>query len=284
VFIHHWLITNDRKNAGYTPTQTFIFAVGAETRHAQRLRAPYAYINQPGDKWTGMVHFMNTLYAADVQECVECTRCEAGTPHCCDDGTFCETLDYPEEQGPRSYYLTYSLITVPLSMDLVPVQPYVLDVAKGTVHFDIPQCSAPPCFDARSLVYVVPDDLDVVYMIGHLHLSAVKLTTEVVSRTNEVVLDCTSYPVVGTGDVAEAGNETGYLIDMTPCHFSPKRHVPAGSTFVVTAFYDSREFHGGVMALSIFWAIDYREQAQIRTALETAEEEEEAALDSRRRR
>eukprot|EP01116_Phalansterium_solitarium_P000890 TRINITY_DN10729_c0_g1_i1.p1 TRINITY_DN10729_c0_g1~~TRINITY_DN10729_c0_g1_i1.p1 ORF type:complete len:372 (+),score=64.17 TRINITY_DN10729_c0_g1_i1:90-1205(+) len=270
VYVHHWAVTHQRKNAGYTPTQTFVYSVGSETRNALTMHAPYAYVPHPDDKWTGMVHILDTRFAKSVKDCIECV-CPSERKDCCDDNTFCETVDYPKDSE-AVYFLEYVIRTVEFDEDLVPVKPVILDVADGHVHYDVPACAEEPCVHVKLKQQVVPDELDIAVMVGHLHQGSLNMTTVAVAPDGSTKLQCINAPTIGTGRSDELGNETNYLVNMNVCRWNPPARVPAGSRYSITAFYNNEKPHYGVMGLCIFYVVDYAEWATVRAELAAAED------------
>jgi len=87
-------------------------------------------------------------------------------------------------------------------------------------------------------------EVDVVYMVGHLHRGGIEITASD-PATGEVI--CKSMPAYGTGD--EIGNEKGYINAMSTCQFDPPRRMRTTDPILVTSSYDAREAHTGVMGL-----------------------------------
>lgn len=87
-------------------------------------------------------------------------------------------------------------------------------------------------------------DVDVVYMVGHLHRGGLDITATDES-TGEVI--CRSVPAYGTG--GEIGNERGYINGMSTCVFDPPRRMRTTDPIRITSSYDARQAHTGVMGL-----------------------------------
>eukprot|EP00163_Fabomonas_tropica_P007424 TRINITY_DN1713_c1_g1_i1.p1 TRINITY_DN1713_c1_g1~~TRINITY_DN1713_c1_g1_i1.p1 ORF type:complete len:455 (-),score=94.02 TRINITY_DN1713_c1_g1_i1:922-2109(-) len=258
VYLHHWLIFNTEINAGFCGTQgsgaylTYIFGVGAESRRTPtQFPAPYAYPVHDGQRWAANIHVLRTgtpegvPFVQDVKSCIEC-HCPGGGGgfSCCPDGSFCPTL--PNAPGPKTYFLTYTITMVPKD-EFVPIDIYVLDASNCEIEYDISQCTSPdpsklPCDSSRNADFPMPQDAEIVYILPHQHIGAYNITLSLDQKAL-----CTGSPIYGNGTAA--GNEKGYVVEMTRCTPDTPIPVKKGQVLNGNGLYDSQPYHDAVMSL-----------------------------------
>lgn len=222
VYLHHWLIFDGFGNAGVCGGYLgYKFGVGAESRNTDTTFPDgYAMITSGKERWGANIHVLRTDGVPDVKSCIEC-HCEGGGGNfgCCPDGSFCDTTK-GIDHAPREYFLEYTIEYSTDTSAYTAIDITVLDVSQCQIEYNVPQCSAPPCVSSLAYQTVVPADIDVVFMIGHLHIGGINLTVTADLPDGTTAMLCNSEPRYGTG--SEAGNEKGYVVEMDGCSWGGK--------------------------------------------------------------
>lgn len=246
IYNHHWIIFDGHGNAGPYPSLNFVFGVGAESRNTPvSFPSPYAFVTRGTERWNANIHLLNTIDVPNVKDCIEC-RCPDGTGRikCCPDGFVCPTNDV-KMSDPEPFYLRYEVTWEEIKPTTIPVAITILDVAKGAIEYDTypGEGGQPPRGTPLNVSYVVPEDRDVVWGVGHQHNGAIRIDLSVNGK-----IVCSSLPREGTGH--EAGNEEGYVVAISECDFhdAPMR-VHKGDLIEVVSYYRTDMPYRGVMGL-----------------------------------
>eukprot|EP00162_Nutomonas_longa_P012619 comp21175_c0_seq1/m.44970 comp21175_c0_seq1/g.44970 ORF comp21175_c0_seq1/g.44970 comp21175_c0_seq1/m.44970 type:complete len:454 (+) comp21175_c0_seq1:2-1363(+) len=251
VYLHHWLIFNRQGNRGVCGGYlNYIFGVGAESRNTlTEFPDGYAYFTTGDQAWGANIHVLRTTNVPDVKSCIEC-HCDGGGGgfQCCPDGSFCPVGNNP--QPAKTYYLEYTIEWAPVTgSGLKPVDLWVLDASDCQIEYNVPQCASAPCVDIRTKTTVLPMELKVVYVAGHLHVGADNLTLTVQEPGAAAPHDiCISDTIMGSG--SNAGNEKGYVVGMTICSWTTPVVLPKGTQVTTTGYYVSDPYHDSVMSLA----------------------------------
>jgi hypothetical protein len=203
---------------------------------------------------------------------------------CCETGEFCldkfdfNLTQFPKKKGPIStYYLRYTLTYAEVTEGTKPLHLAACcdasgnETVTGNVEYDIPKlCDSDDSLDNETCVHTLTtiqmlhgptssafgtgrskngkdeekQQVDVVYMVGHLHRGGIHMTAHD-HVTGELI--CKSTPTYGTGD--EILNERGYITSMSTCTFDPPLKMNTTHPILITSSYDARESHTGVMSL-----------------------------------
>jgi len=193
---------------------------------------------------------------------------------CCEHGEYCldEYLDVHHEHGEHqsTYYLRYTITYEPLTPEVKPLYLAACCDASGNltspgnVEYDIPQCEEQggECTHVLETVQTLHGpaagvfglggasrdgdaEVEVVYMVGHLHRAGISLTSYFENGTEL----CESLPTYGSGMPGEIGNEPGYINAMSSCTFDPPLRMRTTDRIRVVGKYDATEGHTGVMSL-----------------------------------
>jgi len=276
VYLHHWILLdkqhpNDGVCGGYLK---YIFGVGAETRTTpydfpKYKGNSYGWFTNPKDTWTANIHVLRTVNInPDMNEglkgCIEChgpnrwCHLEGGFT-CCPDHSMCPTIKTgTPSDDPKQYYFHYKVTYFPQSEPTVKqVANYILDVSHPTcnIEYNIPANSAG--IDEATVTTTLPHDTRFFQMWGHIHIAGYNITLYHGDSTAAKPI-CTSNPGYGTVP-NQVGNEKGYVVSMTKCHFVDKPYViKKGEKITLQALYnvgdeDPRTWntghHDGVMGL-----------------------------------
>lgn len=145
----------------------------------------------------------------------------------------------------------------------------------GNGEYDVPKCSEntkpEDCYYEKSSVQYLylanPDPsqpyhdaaentdlVEIPYIVGHLHVGGIALD---VYNDDTGELLCHSVAKYGNG--TEAGNEEGFVVEMTPCVFEGEDIpvLPKNTKIRTTASYNNTEAHTGVMALTFIAMADH---------------------------
>jgi hypothetical protein len=243
------------------------FAGGAETRvTGNEVTHPHAWIFE-NETFYATIHVVRTTMVEDVKSCIECHCWEGetlgGGVECCPHGSRCRMdLTQPGVNDTKAYYMKYSFLCSPvddLNRDLagdevIPVDLMMFDSTDCETEYNIPQClelwpASESCTHTQSMNYTIDDDYLVIGAVPHGHIGILSIEINIVDNFGELRSLCSGIPKYGT-ETGVPGNEKGYLVGMTSCHFDQETAVPIynGDTLVVNAVYDSSESHDGVMA------------------------------------
>ena len=143
-----------------------------------------------------------------------CTKEQNGTFYCCgqdcpNDTCYCPTTADASTES-RRYYLQYKVNYTYDVSAMTPVNVGVFAAPDCAAFFgvyennDEPESLATYAFDC-------PADVEIVYAVGHMHVGAINISMFV---NDEYV--CSSYPRYGS-TVGKAGDEYGYLVEMSTC-------------------------------------------------------------------
>ena len=254
---HHWVaMYQDYENAlcksfhhrGHDPT--FTFGIGAESRHSSvRLPEGYGYVIPAGRYFMANVHLLRTqglaplaedanatAASADtpraIKECIEChytpgfdskgSDCTSDTDglfQCCGDSAYCyentcgcpttpeSTESVPDE---IEYFLRYEVNYTVCPEEVQAVEIGVLTAPDCETFYSVQENNTAP--EHVASVEIDADfDGRIVHAYGHQHIGAINVTL----RLNGEV-QCASWPRYGTV-AGEAGNELGYLVEMSEC-------------------------------------------------------------------
>ncbi|BDA50792.1 hypothetical protein COCOBI_17-0100 [Coccomyxa sp. Obi] len=210
------------------------------------------------------IHLINTLGVAqgDIQKCIECW-CDPvvavlqnyyGGTACCSPND-CPTPR--SKEPPTVYYLQYNVSyrdpgQIP---DLIQASPVLLDVANGSVEYDI-FAKGPGSVNTKTLTapfdqqcpQVAPFGL--LRCTGHQHIGGICM--EIVDTDTGHVI-CTSCSVYGNSTSADTpGEEKGYLVEMTDDTLVPPYPLKPGQHVTIVSEYNADKNHYGVMGL---WAL-----------------------------
>eukprot|EP01134_Creolimax_fragrantissima_P003129 CFRG3129T1 len=202
--------------------------------------------------------------------------CFADTYHnglkCCDDGKFCFNKDLDPDSN-ATYYLRYVLTYGAVTKHVRPLGlAACCDVTgnltnSGNIEYDVPACDKsvdPGCVHVLSTVQnlylntssvytileqqpvnLVSDaEVEVVYIVGHQHIGGLGIS---IYDADTDDLLCLSSPTYGRSN--STGDEKGYLVAMSTCHFDPPLRRKTNSKLRLVAMYDSSVAHNGVMSL-----------------------------------
>ncbi len=249
VYLHHWLVFDGLGNRGVCGGYlSYQFGVGAESRKTKtEFPEGYALVTTGEERWGANIHVLRTTNVPDVQSCIECHCAQGGGGfQCCPDGSFCPTGSNPSPT--RTYYLEYTIEWTEDVSGVSPVDIYVLDASGCQIEYNVPQCRAQPCINLATQQITLPDDTDVVLMMGHLHVGGLNLTVTARDPQTGITSDlCKATSIMGTGD--EPGNEKGYVVGMTVCSWDTPLHLPRGTVVTYTGYYSSDPYHDSVMSL-----------------------------------
>lgn len=194
-----------------------------------------------------------------------------GGLYCCHHGEYCldEYMDMNHEDDEQlsTYYLRYTITYEALTPEVKPL--YLASccdasgnlTSPGNVEYDIPKCkegeecihvleTVQPLHGLASRVYEFGGadedaEVEVVYMVGHLHRSGISLTSYFENGTKL----CESLPTYGSGEPGQIGNEPGYINSMSSCTFDPPLRMKTTDKIKIVGKYNSTQSHTGVMSL-----------------------------------
>lgn len=207
------------------------------------------------------LHLINTLGVEEdnVLPCVECW-CERP------EGTL-ETTNFGDLGGvsccyncsttlplePRSYRLMYAFEVEPVTSATIPMAQIWMDIIPGKIEYDVPKAlpGEEPVHVIEHVTridYSAPQthDMQIVRCAAHLHIAALGMWMYDAVTGEEI---CSVGVKYGEGPRTELMNEKGYLVAIEPTTYDPPKVLPPGHPVRLVAKYDSKEFHGGVMAL-----------------------------------
>lgn len=213
----------------------FAFGVGAESRNSNTtMPTGYGYHVDAGTTWWANIHLLRTTDLVGgmgaAKECIECwygpqKSCETdanGTFSCCYSDSTCATVANATTT-PKVYYLKYVVDYTRDVSALKPVDTAILMAPSCSVEYNVISASSPnsqqgypsegPPGDEHLATYTWRPTRDMTFVraIAHFHTGAINVSLWIDGH-----LVCTSMPVYGQ-EVGVAGNEKGYLVDLTEC-------------------------------------------------------------------
>ena len=256
VYDHHWIAVADTHiNEICSSSVNYVFGIGAESRHGTvDIPSGYAYVvDNDMTTWGANIHLLRTeglagdnqiRAAKECNECyyapdkgAQCTPNQNGTFLCCgendcDGVESCPTAsgDLPAE---ATYYLRYR---IDYTRDVSAVQPVHVSIATApdcATFYEVLRNDEQPAHLVHYR-FKLPVDINLVFAQGHQHAGAINISMSV-----NGVRQCTSYPRYGTQkDVA--GNELGYLVQMSQCVNSSTGAMllKTGDTVSIESYYN----------------------------------------------
>nr|GMC89209.1 uncharacterized protein LOC109186451 [Ipomoea batatas] len=275
------------RNSGVCETLPQYFGLGAESRKTDsHIPNPYGIeVGNPTDVpdgyeegWTLTVHIIDTRGVEDRMGCIEC-RCDLynvtmdeqklykergyiGGVLCCLDKMRCKLKEGYNNGTKRSLFLKYTVKYVDWDSSIVLVKIYILDStdpwkmsedSKGLmelhpcqIEYYVESCSAAvandKCVHTQSASVILPSGGDVIYAVAHQHAGGIGST--LYGQDGRTI--CSSLPIYGKGQ--EAGNEAGYIVEMTTCYPQPGFvKIVEGEMITVVSNYSNSQSHTGVM-------------------------------------
>nr|GMC79813.1 uncharacterized protein LOC109186451 [Ipomoea batatas] len=265
-YLHHWTVVRSYlrqgvetsslgsnqsdymvvRNSGVCETLPQYFGLGAESRKTD------SHIPNPCDLYN---------VTMDEQKLYK-ERGYIGGVLCCLDKMRCKLKDGYNNGTKRSLFLKYTVKYVDWDSSIVPVKIYILDStdpwkmsedSKGLmelhprqIEYYVESCSAAvandKCVHTQSASVILPSGGDVIYAVAHQHTGGIGST--LYGHDGRTI--CSSLPIYGKGQ--EAGNEVGYIVEMTTCYPQPGFvMIVEGEMITIVSNYSNSQSHTGVM-------------------------------------
>lgn len=232
VYDHHWILEDRYHQNVLCPNgPQYVFGIGAESRHTPaNFPDGFGYIVEPNDEFGGNIHLLHTVdlegdsaaaAAKLCNECYyapnkgpECTPAMNGTFQCCGDRCYSGVCKCPTKPGtkmvPTNFYLRYTVNFTRDTQKVAPIGIGTWTTPNCATFYGVQRNDENP--ESRSETsFVVEASGELIYAIGHQHVGAINIS---LFKNGEPA--CTSYPTYGS-ELGVAGNEKGYLIQMSEC-------------------------------------------------------------------
>lgn len=232
VYDHHWIaVQKSHHNRLCDGKPEYVVGIGAESRNtADQFPDGYGYVVEPGqNEWGANIHLLHTEGLAGdeftaAKECNECyyapnkaptcTKEQNGTFECCGESCSEHECFCPTEKGTdaptREYALFYEVNYTYAVKDITSMSVGTMAVPDCELFYAVYENDEEP-ERVDSMEYTIPEDVEVVYAVGHQHTGALNIS---LFKNDELV--CASYPRYGS-QPGVAGDEFGYLVEISTC-------------------------------------------------------------------
>ena len=243
---HHWIAVQEGHENKLCGDPNYIVGIGAESRHTRDVFPDgYGYHVSPlRNKWAANIHLLHTVGLAgddpfratkECNECYyadtkgsECTPDQNGTFMCCGDSCpahecFCPTAKGLETPQRTRYHLRYQVNYTYDVAEITPMDIGVITTPNCELFYGVYENDEEP-ETLSSTTWSAPADVELVYAVGHQHVGSLNISLFV---NDEFI--CASYPRYGQTP-GLAGDEQGYLVEMSVCLDKSKENGPEGKS------------------------------------------------------